>query len=662
VQLLRVILYNGDGRTRKVDFDPGSLNIVVGNSRTGKSALLDIVDYCMGQDDAPAFPGIIGHTSVWVGTLWHVGAAGRVFVGRPRPKRGKATSTLACLRVGGTDLEEPALADLEANVSSDQLREQLGAFVGLNDVKVARSDEDGAAMSVTLGTASVFSFQNQDEIASKSQLFHRATDPQLRRRLQDAFPFFLGAVTGDQAKLLAELRGAEHNLRRQENDLARTLEDADRTDNELRGLVQEAYSVGLLSGNVASAENRRLVLELLGTALQKGSQPEEIDDTAPERVKRLRDEQQVLRRELSIAMENRSLVLDASSGASGYASAIAHQAGRLQSLQLVGDVHDGSERCPVCNQDLPGVDPVPTQLAERLRQLRSDIGELTAATPGRQRALSELHEVIAGLRDALATVDASLVSMRLADPSGGERLGDAASRNFVRGRIDATLRGARPIDEEAMRVLEDSVSGTKRRVDALKEALNAEGSKDLLASLVNLISVDITKFAARLGVEHADHHVRLDLNKLTVVADTIDGPKALKQMGSGGNWVGYHIAAHLALHKFFVQQGRPLPPLLMLDQPSQPFSEGKQRTGNTDPDAVRRVFELLRELSSDLAPGLQIILCEHVELDDEWFRSAIRESWRGEGLIPRDWADEETWQAFEPVGHSSSGDTEGLVL
>jgi hypothetical protein len=49
VQLLSVILYNAQGAIRRVDFRPGRLNIVTGESRTGKGALLTIVDYCLGR-------------------------------------------------------------------------------------------------------------------------------------------------------------------------------------------------------------------------------------------------------------------------------------------------------------------------------------------------------------------------------------------------------------------------------------------------------------------------------------------------------------------------------------------------------------------------------------------------------------------------------------
>ncbi len=49
MQLLALVLYHADGRTRRLNFLPGRLNIVTGESGTGKSALLTIVEYCLGR-------------------------------------------------------------------------------------------------------------------------------------------------------------------------------------------------------------------------------------------------------------------------------------------------------------------------------------------------------------------------------------------------------------------------------------------------------------------------------------------------------------------------------------------------------------------------------------------------------------------------------------
>ena len=66
----------------------------------------------------------------------------------------------------------------------------------------------------------------------------------------------------------------------------------------------------------------------------------------------------------------------------------------------------------------------------------------------------------------------------------------------------------------------------------------------------------------------------------------------MARMGSGENWVGYHLIAHLALHQWFVQRQRPVPSFLFLDQPVKDF----EAIVAAAPEAVQ-FFERLFEFS-----------------------------------------------------------------
>ena len=90
----------------------------------------------------------------------------------------------------------------------------------------------------------------------------------------------------------------------------------------------------------------------------------------------------------------------------------------------------------------------------------------------------------------------------------------------------------------------------------------------------------MTRWAEDLELEHTGS-VRLDLKRLTVVADTEQGPAPLMRIGSAANWIGYHLVAHLALHRYFTRQSRPVPRFLMLDQLTQAYypSEVEQQSG-----------------------------------------------------------------------------------
>lgn len=50
------------------------------------------------------------------------------------------------------------------------------------------------------------------------------------------------------------------------------------------------------------------------------------------------------------------------------------------------------------------------------------------------------------------------------------------------------------------------------------------------------------------------------------------------------------------------------------------------------------MFQLMYDIVTELAPELQIIVCDHANLPEQWFRDSVIHNWRdGRKLIPRDW-------------------------
>ena len=157
----------------------------------------------------------------------------------------------------------------------------------------------------------------------------------------------------------------------------------------------------------------------------------------------------------------------------------------------------------------------------------------------------------------------------------------------------------------------------------------------------------MTQIARRLSLEHSeDGHFRVDLGRMTIIADTLrDGSFPLAGIGGAGTRVGYHLAAHLALHRLLRQRQRPGPAFLLLDHPTGPFypedtpeGEEPQLREESDRAIVATIFELLRSVADDLDGDLQILVCDHARLDEPWFEPAVVEDWReGRGLIPDGW-------------------------
>jgi hypothetical protein len=139
------------------------------------------------------------------------------------------------------------------------------------------------------------------------------------------------------------------------------------------------------------------------------------------------------------------------------------------------------------------------------------------------------------------------------------------------------------------------------------------------------------------------------LRRLTVVADTGDGAVPLHEMGSGANYVGYHVATFLALHEWFAREDRPVPRMLIMDQPSQAWfpadyaGDGSHVLPDDDREALVRIYQVIMETIASPEVDLQVIVMEHADLEEQWFSNAVRYRWRadGEALIPADWIEQD---------------------
>jgi phage shock protein A len=359
-------------------------------------------------------------------------------------------------------------------------------------------------------------------------------------------------------------------------------------------------------------------------------------------------------------MDDRALLLDRAESERDFAGAVELHAGRLTSLELLpaGEAAESaSNACPVCGSDLDVPDPIATALAERLQTLRSELTALDAAPESRRRVLIAIETEADRLRQDLAAVEAAVVGLDAADQTARAQRETDAARNYTRGRIGAFLEVITDSTGGSLERLRRNLDTANARVNQLLAELDPDEDREQLLSRLNIIGRTMTDLARRLELEHVENGVRLDLANLTVVTDTRNGPLPLQRIGSAANWIGYHLTTHLALHQFFVENDRPVPRFLMIDQPTHAFypsdaAKNEGTVGDTDRAAVLAMFTVMRDVVEAFAPRLQIIVSDHADLADEgWFQNAVEHRWRdGIRLIPTEWLEDES----EPAPPSST--------
>lgn len=653
MQISQIVLYSKDGRIRTIPFRLGAVNIITGGSNRGKSALISIVDYCLGSSDCSVPVGVIPTAVSWYGLLLQFEHQ-QVFIARAAPARGFKSSTDVYLEAGATVTPPPA-ASLVQNANPDGVVSFLSSAIGMpSNSTEPKPGDSRRPIQANLRHALTLVFQRQDEIASPRLLFHGQSDPYVAQAIKDTLPFLLGAAGDDRLARRAELRRAQERARELETAIAGLDAKGKERIARVQQLLSEAAAVGLLSSDQASDETHGV--DSLRNLLSWN--PGQRDDPTPDAalLRRLQKEYDELTANYTVVEEERELARAFEGHREGFATEVGEQEARLASIGLFQEPTGTPPPCPLCQHPLES--PVPT-----VEEVRSSLGDLATQLKGalhlqprlktyleeRDGELSRLRESRSEIRRRIDDLLAQREALR-----GAATLDDRRSRTI--GRISSFLDGLETPEQRDD--LERELSGLTTRLSALRAALSTEDLQARLDSISNRIGVEMSRWAKDLTLEYSQYPLRIDLPRLTVVADANEGPVSMDRMGGGKNWVGYHLLAHFGLHQWFVTQQRPTPRFLMLDQPTQVYYPAEHdeeadvaQLTDEDRDAVQGMFNLIFTVVEELTPHFQVIVTDHADLTtDKRFQKAIVERWRGDvKLVPIDWLSDATPNDPSPV-------------
>lgn len=641
LQIANIVLYSRQGEVRLLPFKLGGFNVLTGGSKTGKSAIIDIIDYCTGRSECNVADGIIRKYVGWYGIVFQLGD-GQIFIARRNPELGDRTSPDVYMD-RGTRITIPPAEALFKNTTVSAVERFLGAAIGISENEHRPPTQTRDPLEANFRHALLFCFQDQNDIDSKVRLFHRQGEDFIGQAIKDTLPYFLGAVDEDRLLKQSQLDEARRRLRQ----LERQLREAEALDSNTypraKALFDEAKQVGLIDDRLAPTSYEVVLAALQRVARGEGSREDMIVGDGEDALAVLRAERQSLRSELERVNAEIRSTQTFTSETTGYEREAKEQRARLSAVGLFKDEGHDPSHCPLCESQLEVPSPTVSQISRSLRELSHQLEAVEAENPRLQLRLARLRREESEIEDKLRE-NQQLIQARLRE----NEILRVQQDSFIlkartTGKILQYLETARNLDSDS--ALKAAIEEMTARVAILERDLDVEATREKLNTFLNIIGRYMTDYSVQLDLEHRGSQLRLDIRNLTVVADTLDGPVPLYRMGSGENWVGYHVLAHLSLHKWFRQKGRPVPGFIIFDQPSQAHypperdAEGSLDVlDDEDQTAVLRLFQLISDAAIELAPQLQIIVMDHADLKREWFEDGIAERWRrGLKLVPEEW-------------------------
>ena len=538
----------------------------------------------------------------------------------------------------------PEARDLSATTNIDSVVERLTAVVGIGlNLHEPPAGQTRDPLAAKLRHALAFVFQPQNEISQPGFLFHKQSDNWVAQSIKDTLPYFLGAVDDQFVAKKAKLKDLRRQLRDRERALARLEAIAGDGLGGAGPLVSEARDAGLLPGDSVPSTWEEAVAEL--RAAMSASPEDQLaryeESTAQAELMRLSSERIRLREQLRRQQDELGAMRSLLDDEGRYSTEATEQVSRLSSLGIFAPAEEGC--CPLCEQPTGNRVPSPAQLQSELRRASQQLGGVARHTPGLEALAVEQEARVAATRRGLRENRAAQEALRRSDDRLAGLRDAAARRAHVLGRISLFLETLPQVADSS--ALRREIAALASEIERLEADLSNERLQERMDSILSVIGRRLSEWAERLELEHSGNPFRLDIRKLQIVADAEAGPIPMDRMGSGANWLGCHLIAHLAIHSWFVKKGRPVPRFLFLDQPSQVYFPAERDVDGSmavledeDRVAVIRLFELIRDVVAELNPGLQVIITEHADITEDWYQAAVVERWRrGAALIPAEW-------------------------
>lgn len=639
MQVKSIILYHRDGRQRELSFRLGAVNIITGASRTGKSSIIHILDYCLGRSTFKIPEGVIRDTVAWYGVLLQL-ADSQIFIAKPAPGP-RATSQSQAYILAGAAVTPPPLDSLRAETNDTGITSYLSKVLGIGpNMTVPASGSESDTFQATFDHTKYYLFQNQSLTANSEMLFWRQSEDANARHIRLTLPYFLGTQREDRLKVAEDLKEARKLLKTYQNRQAEAQAVSSRQNQRARNFIEEARAVGLVTNQIPDNELIAVLRQL--NNWQPAQPTVAVAESAVEQ------EQSLLRNLNSQFSEKRKQIRDAEThveDAGAYQNAATAHAARLSVVKIFEDGESSGHNCPLCSSRLLEVPPSVAALSSAFDRMQTQLSTVQRERPQLQKHLAELREQREIIRTAIRSAEERVAALTRQDTAARRLQDQYAQIGRVVGRISYFLESVAALSPDSN--LQSRIANGLRYISELEAQLDLDEERALLDSCLNLMGTSMTRWAEFLGLEWAGSPHRLDLKKLTVVADSRENVVPMDRMGSGANFLGCHLIALFALHEFFINRNRPVPHFLCLDQPSQVYFPKKEDYLSLDGSVgaagdikeVARMFELFFQVAGELTPNFQIIVVEHANLDDHRFQESLVEApWNdGKALIPSDW-------------------------
>lgn len=670
-----IILYpkNKELEPRFISFQEDGVNIITGYSQRGKSAIISIIDYCMGSEHSNIPIGLIRNSVDKFAIYISVGEE-NIFLARDSKEtsvmyfhviKEKGENTIfntndwLLQKAKYQTSRDNVVKFFESKSGFENIPQKDNSFI--NSFDAPSSFRDTAA----------FLFQPQNLIANPTTMFFKTDTFEHLKRLKVLFPLVLGYKSFEIMKLEREISLQERIISDKENkyeDLKRRYEN---WQSDIYEYYSEAIKLGLTNAdiNIESSTVDQILDELnniveniknnkivkLGASLRYSEKLEELE------LKR-----NIILRKLDDARINLSKIERFDNSKDKYLKdTIVEVHERLKPIDWF-IAQEGTSKCPFC-------DSVSDKALDELLSLKAHqeynkkiVDQTKSIELSFEIEKIEIKKEMTKLENRLLTIEKNIDILIQENSKYYENY--KYIFEFA-GKIEHIVENIYKLSPSSFMI--EEISRLKIELLKDKKKLSQLSKKFDKEDSLKKISDTIDKYKNILSIEDKQYkRVHLDPEKsanVKIEDSRTNDMTFLSKIGSGANHMGYHLSTMFGLHEYFwklSQSGKTnyIPSILVIDQPSQVyFPEGfpdeddkinkESNKVSKDIEDTKMIFEACSHFVKEVEFNTQVIVLEHAPAStwQGFEHMHLVEEWRGtkdddksdyKALIPIDWEDE----------------------
>ncbi|ADV11493.1 Protein of unknown function (DUF3732) [Mesorhizobium australicum WSM2073] len=572
---------------RSVTFLPNKVNVITGDSHTGKTAILDIVDYCMFASKHRISESIINENVAWYGLRIHVND--KVYTLARRAPAGKTTSSDYYFSSIG---EVPDSVPIP-NISESVLKKQLSADFGIDqDVKIpfgGRTLQTGSRVSLRYFL--LFNTISQDIITHSDQFFDKQNEPRYQEALPRIFDIAVGIDTVENILKREKRTELERSLARLEKLTAKTQEKRDQFNAQLAETVARAKGYGLVADNTDADASvtalKRMVTEReSGPDLYVSAQYEEISSQLYRVSRKIRG-----LRKFASEYGNHKVTLK-------------ETADSLQPVEYLMRNYEETVRTSV-------FDDILRNLSEGLQQIKD-------ATARKTPLDSNISEIIKALESQREKLEKDLQAL----PAEMESFETDKDKYIFIGETKAKLELYGDLESEKVTDNSELIANLTAEIEDLAVSPVNDRQELFTSALDEAIQDYISLTKAALG-NYGEYRSAFNYSEKKL---HLRKPRtaSTENVGSSSNHMFLHLFLFLGLHELVMRNdGIHVAPFLIIDQFSRPYwgeddrkdGEGEKDVDQSDVAKVKLALELLDQFIStanEMGKEFQMIVFEHI--------------------------------------------------